>query len=222
MPPALWPTRCFVPRRHPDGGADPALGTLLTTRVVCPRPVRFSARLTSPGPSRCGVTSPRPVSAPLERVIVFCRPGSICQSTKYPDGEARKKIQRCARRECDHERERQGKGRFRAKTPGGPQQHFKIFLENRPVQQRCKHRVAKLFADAGPIGRVKRKERSKPPEASSLACDHRPNHRFGSFHVGPGSVRRHGSKRRQHLCGFAVQPGDDHRLAVHDLADERR
>ena len=65
-------------------------------------------------------------------------------------------------------------------------------------------------------------EGSTPPEASNLAFDDRPNHRFGSFNVGRGQVRPHGSKPRQHRCGFAVQPGDDHRLAVHDLADERR
>ena len=61
--------------------------------------------------------------------------------------------------------------------------------------------------------------RSNPSESASLAGNHRPDHRFGSIHVGHGSVRPHIAKPRQHLCRFAVQPGDDYRLVDHNLAD---
>ena len=74
-----------------DGGDDPS-GTSPTTRVVCPRPVRSSARLTSPGPSLCTVPSPRPISASPERVIRYCLRGATCQSLKNPGGKALKTI----------------------------------------------------------------------------------------------------------------------------------
>ena len=46
-------------------------GTLPTTRVVWPLPVRSSARVTWPGPKRCTVPSPRPISTSPARLMTY-------------------------------------------------------------------------------------------------------------------------------------------------------
>src|SRR5215510_11726702 len=64
-------------------------GTCPTTRVVWPCPVRSSAILTSPGPRRWIVPSPRPISASPDRVMMYCRRGAVCQSLNEPGGVER-------------------------------------------------------------------------------------------------------------------------------------